>query len=98
MKHPEWLRLRSTARGDWAFIRRWTVVLGPAWGLVTLAAWALPDSTYLATKPWIDLGIAIAIIFACVLPDDYTRLRRAGSIYLLSALIYRLMRRWVVGQ
>ena len=29
MKRPEWLRLRPTARGDWAFIRRWTVVLAP---------------------------------------------------------------------
>ena len=77
------------------------MVLGPVWGLVGLAAWVLPDRTFHATRPWATLGMATAIFFVCLLPDDYTRLRRAGGIYLLSHVIYLLMhnlRWWALGQ
>ena len=45
--------------------------------------------------------MAVAIIFACLLPDDYTHLRRAGLIYLLSHVIYLLthnLRWWALGR
>ena len=63
------------------------MVLAPLWGLIGLAAWVLPDSTYHATRPWTTLGMGIAIIFCCLFPDDYTRLRRAAGSYLLSFVI-----------
>ena len=101
MKRPGWLRLRPTASGDWAFIRRWMVALAPLWGLVGLAAWVLPDRNFHTTTAWANLGMAVAIVFACLLPDDYTRLRRAGGVYLVSIVIYGLMhnlRWWALGQ
>jgi hypothetical protein len=77
------------------------MVLAPLWGLVGLAGWALPDNTYHATRPWTSLGMSAAIFFVCLLPDDYTHLRRAGGVYLIGFVIYLLvhqLRRWVLGQ
>ena len=40
-------------------------------------------------------------MFACLLPDDYTRLRQAGLVYLVSIVIYGLthnLRWWILGQ
>ena len=61
----------------------------------------LPDSTYHATRPWTTLGMSVAILFALLLPDDCTRLRRAGAIYLMGFVVYLLthnLRGWVLGQ
>ena len=33
------------------------------WGLVGIAAWVLPDSTFHATTPWTRLGAVISIVF-----------------------------------
>lgn len=104
MRLPQWLlrcRPRPTAAADRAFLRRWAVALAPLLGLTGLAAWVLPDSAFHATTPWGNLGMAVAIVFACLLPDDYTRLRRAGGIYLIGFVIYLLthnLRWWALGQ
>lgn len=100
MKQPEWLRLRPTARGDLAFMRRWAPVLVPLWGLAGLAAWTLPDSTFHGTERWTDLGGLIAMSFAGLLPDSCTRLRRAGEVYFLGFTIYALAHNlaWALGQ
>lgn len=101
MRLPRWLRPRPTVAGDLAFLRRWAALLAPVWGLVGVAAWMLPDSTFHATTPWTRLGVAISIVFCCLLPDDYTRLRRAGLIYCISLVIYGLthnLRWWALGQ
>ena len=97
---PAWFRPRATVRGDLAFIRRWALALVPAWGLVGLAAWVLPVSTYHATTTELRFGLVVAIVFSCALPDNYARLRRAGMVYLVSFLIYTLMhilRGWTLG-
>ena len=91
MKRPAWLRPRPrpTARGDLAFMRRWAVVLVPAWGLAGLAAWTLPDSTYHDTTRWTNLaGLIVGLAF--LLPDNCTRLRRAAEVYVLGVIIYML--------
>lgn len=44
--------------------------------------------------------MAVAFFLASLLPDDYTRLRRAGLIYLISHVIYLLthnLRWWTLG-
>lgn len=77
------------------------VALAPAWVLVGLAAWTLPDSTYHDTKPPLDFSFWVVLICCWLLaPDDYNRLRRAGLIYCLSFLIYGVMhnlRWWALG-
>lgn len=77
------------------------MVLAPAWILVGLAAWVFPDSTVHAPESVFRLGMFVAIFFCCVLPDRYSRLRRAGQIYLLGFIIYGLihnLRWWILGQ
>ena len=76
------------------------MLLLPLWCLVALAAWVLPDSTVHAATPWTRLGLMVACIGG-ILPDDYTRLRRGGQIYLLTLVIYELthnLRWWTLGQ
>ena len=100
MKYPKWLR--PTIPADLTFLWRWMVALAPAWGLVGLTAWTLPDSTYHDTIPMLEFSFWVVLFFCLLLPpEDYTRLRRAGLIYCLTYIIYRLMhnlRWWVLGQ
>lgn len=45
--------------------------------------------------------MSVAIFVALLLPDDYTRLRRAGIICLMGGTVYFLMhslRWWALGQ
>ena len=97
----QWFLSRPTARGDLVFLRRWAWALAPLGGLSAWAAWALPDSTVRATMPELMLGLAIAGVVSRLLPEDYTRLRRTGMVYIFSLAIYWLMhnvRWWVLGQ
>ena len=51
--------------------------------------------------PELMLGLAIAGVVSRLLPEDYTRLRRTGMVYIFSLAIYWLMhnvRWWVLGQ
>ena len=73
LRLPRWLRPRPTVAGDLVFLRRWAALLAPLWGLVGVAAWMLPDSTFHATTPWTRLGVEISIVFCCLLPDTTTR-------------------------
>ena len=98
MKRPEWLLLRPTGSGDWA--------VHPALdgGPCACMGSRQPGGVG-APRPHLPhhhgMGPTLVwrspIVLACLLPDDYTRLRRAGGIYLVSVVIYGLMHnlRWL---